>query len=203
MEADPVDKQSRKVFVLLKCLVALILVTGISTTSVATVIYNVDRVVAPGRITGTIETNGATGVLTSADIIDWSLTVDADGDPATLGQLLGPFSGNNSSFNVTGSALTATPTALFFDFSSPAFDIVQIITTAPGPGVVWQLQAAAPIFSDELIGDTFSQAFVAHPPVQQQIATAAAAAATLISDLSPYSDGGDPADPVAAVSHDF
>jgi hypothetical protein len=182
MEADSMDKQSRKVLVLLKCLVALVLVTGISTTSVATVIYNVDRAVAPGIITGTIETNGAIGVLTSADIIDWNLTVDADGDPATLGQLLGPLSGNNSSFNVTGSALTATPTALFFDFSSPDFDIVQIITTAPGPGVVWQLQAAAPIFSDESIGDTFSQAFATHL-TQQQIATAAVAGKVVEVDL--------------------
>ena len=191
------EKQSRKVLVLLKCLVSLVLMTGISTTSVAT-IYNVNRAVGPGTITGTIETNGATGVLTPADIIDWNLTVDADGDPTTFGQLLGPLSGNNSSFAVSGSVLTATPTALFFDFSSPAFDILQI---ASGSEVIWQLQASAPIFSDELIREALSpvliQAFVAHPPIQQQIATAAAAPATLISDLSPYSDGGDPADPVA------
>ena len=183
------DKPSRKVLVWLKCLVALVLVTGISTTSVATGIYNVDRVVAPGRITGTIVTNGATGVLTSADIIDWNLTVDADGDPATFGQLLGPLSGNNSSFAVSGSVLTATPAALFFDFSSPAFDILQIIT--PGDEVIWQLQASAPIFSDELIREALFpvliQAFVAHPPIQQQVATAAVAIAVDI-DIKPGSD---------------
>ena len=183
------DKQSRKVFVLLKCLVALVLVTGISTTSVATVVYNVNRAVAPGTITGTIVTNGATGVLTSADIIDWNLTVDADGDPTTFGQLLGPLSGNNSSITfLIGSALTATPTALFFDFSSPAFDILQI---ASGSEVVWQLQASAPIFSDELIREALFpvliQAFVAHPPIQQQVATAAVATAVDI-DIKPGSD---------------
>lgn len=172
-----VDKQSGKDLMLLKCLVALVLVTGISTTSLATVIYNVDRAVGPGMITGTIETNGAIGALTSADIIDWNLTIDADGDPTTSGQLLGPISGNNSSITfLTGSPLTATPTELFFDFSLPD-GIIQIAT--PGDDVVWQLQAG--VFSDELIreallpGPIVIQEIVTHPPVQQQVATTGAA----------------------------
>ncbi len=119
-----------------------------SSAAHATVIYNVNRAVSPGTLIGTLETNGATGVLASADIIDWNLTVDADGIPATSGQLLGPISGNNSSITfLDGSPLTATPTALFFDFSLPNFAIFQIKT--PGSDVVWQLQAG--IFSDELI----------------------------------------------------
>ncbi len=143
-----------------------------SSAAHATVIYNVNRAVGPGTLIGTIETNGATGVLASADIIDWNLTVDADGIPATSGQLLGPISGNNSSITaLDGSPLTATPTALFFDFSLPIFAIFQIIT--PGFDVVWQLQAG--IFSDELIREPpfppANQAFVTHPSIQQQVAT--------------------------------
>jgi len=168
-----VNKQPEKNSAFLKCLVALVLLTGLSTTSVAAVIYTVDRTVDLGRITGSIETNGTTGVLTSADIIDWNLTIDADGDPVTSGQLLGPISGNNSSITfLDGSPLTATPTELFFDFSLPDA-ILQIAT--PGGDVVWQLQAG--VFSDELIQEAFIpgtgpiQAFAMHPPAQQQIAT--------------------------------
>ncbi len=170
------DKQSGKVLILLKYLVALVLVTGISTTSVATVIYNVDRAVDQGRITGTIETNGAIGLLGSADIIDWNLTIDADGDPTTSGQLLGPISGNNSSIIfLDGSPLTATPTEMLFDFSL-ADAIFQIAT--PGADVVWQLQAG--VFSDEMIQEAFLpgfgpiQAFAMHAPIRQQVATTGA-----------------------------
>ena len=182
------DNQSGNVLVLLKCLIALVLVTGISATSVAT-IYDVDRAVGPGTITGTIETNGATGVLSTADIIDWNLTVDADGIQSTFGLLLGPISGNNSSITfLEGSALTATPTALFFDFSLPDFAIFQVAT--PGFDVVWQLQADAPIFSDELIREPpfppANQSFVVHSQIQQ-LATAVAAN-VLDIDIKPGSD---------------
>ncbi len=169
------DNLSRKAYVFLRCLAALVLVAGVSAMSAADVVYSVDRIVSPGRITGTIVTNGATGVLSSADIIDWNLTVDADGIPATSGQLLGPLSGNNSTITVlAGNPLTATSTAIFFDFSLPGFTIFQMAT--PDSSVVWQLQAG--IFSDELIRESLSptlvQAFVTRPPMQQLIASAVA-----------------------------
>ena len=63
--------------------------------------YTVDRTVAPGRITGTIETNGRLGVLTAADILDWNLAIDADGN-GTTAALLGPLSGGNSVLTLTG-----------------------------------------------------------------------------------------------------
>src|SRR6266436_6716864 len=170
-EGNLMDKHSRTVPVSLTCLLALALVTGISSTSAAGITYTVDRVVGPGAITGTIETNGATGVLTAADIIDWNLNVDADGIPATSGQLLGPLSGNNSSITfLSGNALTATPTGMFFDFSLSG--ILQIIT--PDSNVAWQLQAGIP-FSDELIRESLFpdliQASVGHPAIQEQIAS--------------------------------
>jgi hypothetical protein len=68
---------------------------------------------------------------------------------------------------------------LFFDFSLP--DGIFQIATTPEADVVWQLQAG--VFSDELIREAFLpspgpgpiQAFVIHPPVQQQVATTGAA----------------------------
>jgi hypothetical protein len=131
--------------------------------------YSVDRVVGPGRISGTIQTNGNTGVLSAADIIDWNLTIDADGDSATTGQLLGPLSGANSTVTLLfGSALTATPQGIFFDFSGSG--VLQIST--PDFSVSWQLQGD--IFADELARESaFVQTQVTHPPGSQQIGVGA------------------------------
>jgi hypothetical protein len=69
---------------------------------------------------GTITTDGHTGVLQTADIIDFNITLHS----ATLTTTLtGPLSGGNySQFGTDGagnsSAFTATSTGLFFDFSA-------------------------------------------------------------------------------------
>jgi len=120
---------------------ALTLAAGMSTETTAAVTYTVDRTVAQGKISGTIVTTGKTGVLAASDILDWNLTVDADGVPATVGKLLGPLSGGNSNLALTGMALTATPTELFYDFSV-FFGFFQLVT--PIPNAVWQMQAGPP-----------------------------------------------------------
>lgn len=70
--------------------------------------YNVNLSVGPGSITGFIATNGDIGVLSTADITDWKLTIFDGVTSATIqpGTIL-----------VAGSSLTATPSGLFFDFS--------------------------------------------------------------------------------------
>ena len=169
-----------------KFLVALTLATVASTESAAEVTYIVDRTVSSGRITGTIVTNGNTGALAVTDILDWNLTVDADGNAATTGKLLGPASGSNSSLTFLPiRALTATATALFFDFSlyapppgpplpggPPGIPAnVQFVTS--DQAVVWQLQGG--YFSDELIRETgfpLVQAHAVRPPAPDQIAAA-------------------------------
>ena len=141
----------------------LALLVGSSVTSGAGLIYEVDRIVAPGSITGTIETDGTLGVLTAADFIDWNLTLDADGDSTTFGQLTGA----DSILRL----LTATPTALVFDFGS-VDSLFQIAT--PIFDVVWQLQDFP--FQDELVresGFPVNQTFATHPGVPQIIATIA------------------------------
>ena len=132
---------------LVRVLGACALLAATSTTGMAATTYVVDRVVGTGRIGGQIQTNGKAGVLTASDIVDWNLTIDADGDSATTGQLLGPLSGANSTVSLlNGDALTATPEAISFDFSGSG--VLQI--TKPDFSVTWQLQAG--IFSDEQVG---------------------------------------------------
>jgi hypothetical protein len=89
----------------------------------ADITYNVDETVGSdqgvnGSVTGTITTDGNLGILGTADILDWNLTLN-DGTNPTF-DLEGPLSGDNSQAIVDGSDLTAVDTAteayLYFNF---------------------------------------------------------------------------------------
>jgi hypothetical protein len=131
--------------------------------------YLVDRVVGTARISGFVETNGAIGPLVAADIVDWDLTVDADGNPDTPGRITGPQSGGGSAITILdGQPLTATTVGLFFDFT-PNSATFQICTLQPQQSC-WQLVGGA--MQDEFVSEangTGGYAF--HGPVQQQIAS--------------------------------
>jgi hypothetical protein len=76
--------------------------------------YTVDETVGAGSVTGFIETDGATGVLADAHIIDWNLVLN---DGTGTASLSGPLSGLIGGVNDTGDDLTATPALLQFNFS--------------------------------------------------------------------------------------
>lgn len=73
-------------------------------------IYNVNLPVGVGQIAGTITTNGATGVLSAADIQSWDLNVLGSGGASLT------LNNGNSDVSGQGNALTATATALSFNF---------------------------------------------------------------------------------------
>ena len=74
------------------------------------------RVVGAGTVTGFVETNGTVGVLVSADITNWVLTLTAPnlrgGSPDVI-----DFATQTHTI-LSGSATTATSTQLLFDFSA-------------------------------------------------------------------------------------
>ena len=82
--------------------------------SASPVIYNVDRIIGASSVTGFIETDGATGVLTLSDFVDWNLLLL---DGTSTFALLGPLSGHNSSVFVQGADTEAFGTFLLFNFS--------------------------------------------------------------------------------------
>jgi hypothetical protein len=82
--------------------------------SASPVIYNVDRIIGAGSVTGFIETDGVTGVLTAANFVDWNL-LPFDGTSTFT--RLGPLSGNNSAVFVQGADTGAFGAYLFFNFS--------------------------------------------------------------------------------------
>ena len=72
--------------------------------------YTVNQTVGIGSMTGTITTNGTIGTLTTADTVSWNITI-TDG---TTTLLLTP---SDSSVFDSGSALSATATALIWNYS--------------------------------------------------------------------------------------
>jgi len=79
--------------------------------------YNVSQqLVGGGSATGFIVTLGNIGTQTTGDIWDWDITLN---DGSSTFELFGPHEATpNSSATVVGDALTATDTALSFDFGA-------------------------------------------------------------------------------------
>lgn len=92
---------------------ALLILALAPAAALAGPIYDVNRTIGAGSVIGTIETDGTIGLLTTVNILSFSLTVD-DGDGA------GPFvidEPGNADVLVGGSLLTATAGDIFFNFS--------------------------------------------------------------------------------------
>ena len=82
--------------------------------ALANIVYNVDRTVGMGSVTGTITTDGNTGTLGLGDFLAWNLTLN--GAPV-----------NNTDSVIWGDPfgdVTATATDLYFNFSGSTGDII-------------------------------------------------------------------------------
>jgi hypothetical protein len=97
---------------------ALLLIAG---SANANIIYGLNWALPGGEggsVAGTIETDGTTGILSTANLVDWNLTItDGDGSFNLLGA--------NSQGGIVGSSLVATATDLIFDFSGSGFLLMQ------------------------------------------------------------------------------
>jgi hypothetical protein len=83
----------------------------------ANIVYTVDQAIGAGSVTGTITTDGATGILSASDILAWSLTLEGVGASYDLAS-----TDANANKYVIGNDLTATPTAIYFNFSGTTGD---------------------------------------------------------------------------------
>jgi hypothetical protein len=98
-------------------LIALVALLGLSPAKATT--YNVDFSKV-ASVKGFIKTDGATGSLSVGNITDWDLTITQTGGCFTCTgsfTFLGPDSGNDSTVNVAGNSLYATPSQLTFNYS--------------------------------------------------------------------------------------
>ena len=98
-------------------------------------IYDVNRTIGAGTITGFIETDGTLGVLASLNITNWVLTLTApnlEGSPDVI-----DFATRIDS-QVFGSATTATSTQLLFDFGTAGTNF--LLLQGSGPANFWCLE---------------------------------------------------------------
>jgi hypothetical protein len=83
---------------------------GAGVASASPITYDINQAIGGGSVTGTIQTDGATGTLGTTDFLAWSL--DLNGVGATY-----HITDANSSVRVVGSDVTTTARNLFFNFS--------------------------------------------------------------------------------------
>jgi hypothetical protein len=99
---------------LLGAVCALCLSLFVVSAANASIIYNVDRTIGTGTVTGFIQTDGTLGGLNSGNITDWAFTLTAPnlygGSPNII-----DFA-NATQTTIAGSAITATATLLQFNF---------------------------------------------------------------------------------------
>jgi len=98
------------------CILALasVVILAPITLSASDITYTVDETVGAGSVFGFITTDGVTGTLASADILDWNLLLN---DGSGTASVYGPLSGNNSGLYNYGDDLIATATLLQFNFN--------------------------------------------------------------------------------------
>jgi len=97
---------------------------SVSTIANAAIIYNVDRTVGSGSVTGFIETDGTIGMLSFINITDWNITLTSPGLPGS--PVVIDYS-DQIATSIEGTATTATATQLLFDFNATGDNLFLLI----------------------------------------------------------------------------
>lgn len=90
-----------------------------ATTAQAAIIYQVDRTIGAGTLTGYIETDGTLGAIGVGNFTEWDLTLVAPDINGGLASTIKSADGNIFTI-VGGSVLSATSTDLLFDHDGPS-----------------------------------------------------------------------------------
>jgi len=101
--------------------IALLAILAPVVARASDITYTVNSSVgASGSVTGTITTDGNTGVLGTADILDWNLVLNDGTNPTfTLDGMA------NSEEEVVGTDLSATATQLLYNYSGDGFFLLE------------------------------------------------------------------------------
>ena len=130
---------------------AAVFMTLCAATANASIIYDVDRTIGDGTVTGFIQTDGTLGDLFAGNIENWSLTLTAP-DPSSntggvISDTISKSTGDSVSivgpFNTT--AVSATATQLLYDFNfthpqDPTGSIYMLFLGATSPNLNWCLE---------------------------------------------------------------
>ena len=89
--------------------VCAITLTWFSTATSGSIIYNIDRTVGAGSVSGTIETDGTIGMLNQTNILSWTFSLFDGVESRTI-------SSTNDTFSIFQENLSATLTELYYNF---------------------------------------------------------------------------------------
>ena len=118
---------------------ATVLVLGASAAQ-ADIIYDIDRTIGAGTVTGTMTTDGTLGVLAFDNFLDFTVIITAPDIAGGAPQVV-----DDDGFNllsVVGNSLTATPSQLLFDFGAADGDFFFVQDNAD-PSSWWCMIANA------------------------------------------------------------
>jgi hypothetical protein len=117
-----------------KTLLAVVALAGAPIlASAATYTYNVNYNFGPSLVvTGSVTTDSNSGVLATADFVDWNLLLN---DGTQTLSLLGPLSGNNSQeVLVPFGDVVASPTVITYNFDDTNFNALDFQSPSIGSG---------------------------------------------------------------------
>ena len=130
---------------LLPTAAACALLLGAASAAASTT-YVASRAVGAGFVDLSITTDDTLGVLTTGNILDWVINVSRGADSFSLE---GPGGLNSSTTGMLGTALTATATDLFFDFSAGGRQAFAMQTPSIGSAMQAWCVATARTCSDD------------------------------------------------------
>lgn len=111
------NKMNRFLCFLCVLLLAMLAMPALSMADNIT--YTVDQAIGSSYVAGTITTDGTIGILSTANIVGWNLSMT--GTETGSFSSTYPLTPGRNPVTVDGNYLTADSTGLFFNFSSPTF----------------------------------------------------------------------------------
>ncbi len=161
-----------------KLVAAVALALGTVAGAIAAPIsYTVNHIIGSGSIVGSIQTDGALGTLSAANILSWSLTVSS---PNLAAPSPDSFTEAGGVFFMNGNALTATESDLWFDwgaangsyfvFQNATTNTAWCAVTGPSPSCVGEPTPSDGIY----FGASTTWAELRNPNEREVIASAAA-----------------------------
>ncbi len=152
---------------------AAVIALGFAGPATASLIYDVNRTIGAGTVTGFLETDGTLGGLSNANLVGGEITISA---PNVAASPVTAFFGEDF-FNVFAGSITATPTQLLFNFSNNLNSFLVSDSGGTDPTFVsWCLVGAvatcAFVSSSELIMDASTETSFQQAPRTGNVAIA-------------------------------
>jgi hypothetical protein len=127
-----------------KTLLSFVLMLLFATFASANTIYNINRTIGSGSVLGFLETDGTFGTLSSANLLNWRLTLSSPSLDPDSPQIIEKSNLNIFSPAIYGGGVTASATDLYFNFGATDGSSIKLysLNEAGTAENFWCLQSA-------------------------------------------------------------